>query len=117
MKQLQLLLIVLLMGCASGNAQEYSCQEIFEFVTENYDSRDNVSCIGSSMLVKANYYKVDGVGFVVGYFKSNDYDFTGEPYIFCGVSSTAWSNFKIYGISSWGKAFHTYIFDWKCDCY
>lgn len=79
---------------------------------------DRVNTMGSSMLVKAEYYQVDyNAGLVIAYIKNNEYDFKGKPYIFCGISSTRWSNFKSKGLyESWGKSFHEYIMDHTCDC-
>ena len=46
------------------------------------------------------------------------YDFRGKPYIFCGISSYTWTKFTSDGTyNSWGKAFHKYIMDNKCNCY
>ena len=110
--------ILLLIGVFSGKAQSVSCQELFEVVTSDYDNSDQTSCFGSTMLAKAEYYEYNNVGFVVGYIKSNDFDFDGSPYIFCGISSYTWSSFKSDGMTgSWGKSFHKYIMDSKCNCY
>ncbi|SDS49856.1 hypothetical protein SAMN04515667_2311 [Formosa sp. Hel1_31_208] len=99
-------------------AQSISCQELFETVTEYY-SNDSVTCLGSTMLVKVEYYKIEGNGFVVAYIKSNAYDFNGSPYIFCGISQQRWSAFKTNGMygGSWGESFHEYIRDYTCNCY
>lgn len=102
----------------STQGQTMSCQKIFNFVTQNYDSKDSVNCYTSSMLTKALYYEVDNMGFVVAYIKSNDFDVYGKPYIFCGISRMRWINFKSEGMyGSWGKSFHAYIRDYTCDCY
>lgn len=99
------------------HAQSMSCQEVFEIVTENYDSKNQVSCYGSSMLTKAIYYKLDEMGFVVAYLKSNEFDFRGKPYIFCGISDARWRSFKSAGMyGSWGESFHEYIMDYTCNC-
>ncbi len=121
MKSLLLVLFVLLPNLWQGstlNAQSISCQELYDFIVEEYDSKDQVTCYGSSMLTKVTRYTYDGNGFVVAFIKQNDYDFRGSPYIFCGVSSWTWSSFKISGMGdSWGEAFHEYIFGHKCACY
>ena len=70
------------------------------------------------MLAEVEYYELQNMGFVVAYIKSSDYDFTGKPYIFCGISSYTWSSFKTSGMmGSWGESFHEYIMDHTCDCY
>lgn len=118
MKTLKLIIVALFIFPITSNAQSISCQELFEIVTEKYDSKDEVTCFNSEMLTKATHYEVEGMGFVVGYIKSNNYDFRGKPYIFCGVSSWQWSSFKMNGMSnSWGEAFHEYIRNKICDCY
>src|SRR5690606_12616903 len=118
MKTQALLPFLIFFFCSLGvQAQTMSCQEVLEIVTENYDYRDNVTPIGSTMLSKATYYTVDGEGFVVAYIKSNQYDFQGRPYIFCGISSQRWTKFKSEGMyGSWGESFHAYIREYTCNC-
>lgn len=95
-----------------------SCEEVYSTVINNYDYKDAASCYGSSMLAKVEYYRLDNMGFVVGYIKRSDYDFSGQPYIFCGISSYQWSRFKASGMTgSWGESFHEYIMDYTCNCY
>ncbi|NVK53838.1 MAG: hypothetical protein HWD85_12955 [Flavobacteriaceae bacterium] len=101
-----------------SNGQGISCQEVYEIVTENYDYKDTVTPIGSSMLTRVTYYTLDGDGFVVANIKRNEYDFRGTPYIFCGISSQRWARFKNEGMfNSWGESFHAYIRDYTCNCY
>ena len=116
MKKIIIVLAVLLFGCIDSYSQSMSCQEVFDIVTSKYDRKESTTCFGSTMLVKVDYYTLDNNGFVVAYIKSNDYDFSGKPYIFCGISSMTWINFKVYGMNGWGEAFHKYIMDYKCNC-
>lgn len=109
--------ILLLLYSSEMIAQSMSCQELFDTVTKYYDNSDVVSTVGSTMLTKANFYNVQGTGFVVAYLKSNDYDLQGRPYIFCGISTQDWINFKNEGRSgSWGESFHKYIRENTCNC-
>ena len=106
-------LYALTCSCAS-----ISCQELFNYVVEQYDRKSYTTCYGSTMLTKVDYYVVDGNGFVVGYIKQNEWDYKGQPYLFCGISNYTWSQFKMNGMTgSWGKAFHDYIMDYTCNCY
>lgn len=112
-----LLLIVFLGTSVFSFSQSISCQKLFQIVTKEYDSKRNQSILMSSMLAKADYYRLDNIGFVVAYIKSNEYDFNGQPYIFCGISQSRWNSFVNAGIlDSWGKSFHQYIRDYTCDC-
>lgn len=98
--------------------QSISCQKVFDIVTEDYDYRDVLNPLMSTMLAKVTYYTLDGNGFVVAYIKKNEYDFQGKPYIFCGISSQRWSKFKSEGMfGSWGESFHAYIREYTCNCY
>lgn len=107
----------MLFSIFNGFSQSISCQEVLEIVTENYDRKESVNPIGSTMLAKATYYAVEGEGFVVAYLKSNEYDFQGRPYIFCGISSQRWAKFKNEGMfGSWGDSFHAYIREYTCNC-
>ena len=100
------------------NGQSISCQELFNVVTSDYDYSDETSCYGSSMLARVGYYEYNNMGFVVAYIKDSEYDFSGDPYIFCGISSYTWNSFKSSGMTgSWGESFHEYIMDNKCNCY
>ncbi len=98
------------------SANTVSCQKIYSTVTQLFDAKDYVSCIGSSVLTKVEYYLMDGVGFAIVYVKQNNYDIYGKPYIFCGVPLNNWNVFKIDGVSSWGESYHKYIRDYKCNC-
>lgn len=57
--------------------------------------------------------------YVVAEIKKDDYGFTVNKYIFCGIPFLNWTSFQFgsYGASaSYGERFHKYIFDYKCDC-
>lgn len=109
-------LSLILLSCTSSYSQTMGCQELFEIVTTKYDTTESVSCYGSSMLVKVDYYKVGNNSFAVAYIKSNQYDFKGTPYIFCGIPSMNWSYFKYNSKGSWGESYHHYIKDYTCNC-
>jgi len=99
-------------------SQEVSCNELLNYVKSKDSYPQTVNCYNSSLLAKVKRYEVDGVGIVVAYIKENEYDYRGKPYIFCGISSYTWINFTSDGTyNSWGKAFHKYIMDNKCNCY
>lgn len=99
------------------SAQNVSCNDLLKYAKSSDSYPDRVSPISSSMIAKAEYYRVDGGGLVIAYIKASDYDFTGKPYIFCGISSQRWSKFKSEGMyGSWGKAFHEYIREYTCNC-
>ena len=99
-------------------SQKYSCHEIMNYVKNNYDKQEIVICYGSKMLIKAEWYEIDGTGYVIAYFSQFDYDIYGKPYIFCGISRERWYSFKLNGTyGSWGESFHEKIMNLKCDCY
>ena len=119
MKKIFVLLFILFWGCSKTYSQSISCNELYDIVINNYDDKQSVSCIGSNMLVRVDYYTLNDNSFVVAYIKSFEYDFRGKPYIFCGLSSITWSYFKleaVYG-GSWGQSFNKYIMDYNCNCY
>lgn len=100
-----------------GFGQRLSCQEAYEIVLKNGTNKRTIKIINSSMLNKVEKYEVDGSLYVIGWIKSNDYDYKGKPYLFCGVSRWDWNMFATEYISSAGEAFHKYIFPYKCNCY
>ena len=117
-KMKKTLLNLFLMLSLTSFSQEVRCNDLLDYVKSEDSYPQTVSCFNSSMLVKVERYEADGVGVVVAYIKENDYDFSGKPNIFCGISSYAWTNFTSDGVyDSWGKAFHKYIMDNKCNCY
>ena len=114
---LVLIVISFLLLGSKSYTQTISCQELYETVTANNRPTSSTTCMGSTMLVKAEYYTYQGTGYVVAFIKRNQYDFRGTPYIFCGISSYRWSIFRSKGTSdSWGKAFHEHIMGNKCNC-
>ena len=116
-KLLPLISLIFLLGISTTKAQSVSCSELYSYVKNEGGYPSSQSCMGSSFLAKVERYEVDGNGVVVAWIKSNDYDFTGKPYIYCGISSYTWSNFTSAGImGSWGKAFHQYIKGNNCNC-
>jgi hypothetical protein len=116
MKKILLLFSLILWGHI-GFSQSVSCQSLQEEIEEAAELESTATCVGSSALVKAEYYTLDGDGFVIVYLKSNQYDFSGRPYVFCNISSARWSKFVSEGRNgSWGKAFNTYIRDYLCNC-
>lgn len=115
MKKLLLCLVLLLP--VAGYTQSASCSDLVSYAKLEDSYPDKVLPMGSSMLAKVEYYRVNGGGLVIAYIKKNDYDYTGTPYIFCGISSQRWAKFKSEGMfGSWGEAFHNYIREYTCDC-
>ena len=113
----KILILATLFIATIFSAQSMSCNDLVNYAKSSDSFPDVVKPLNSSMIAKAEYYKVDGGGIVIAYLKSNDYDFTGKPYIFCGISAQRWFNFKLDGLSgSYGKAFHEYIREYTCDC-
>jgi hypothetical protein len=113
----KLILITTIIFSLSTFSQEVSCNALMDYVEKNDSYPQTVNCFNSSLLVKVKRYEVGGATVVVAYIKKNEYDFRGKPYIFCGISSYTWTKFTSDGTyNSWGKAFHKYIMDNKCNC-
>ena len=98
-------------------SQTTSCNDLVQYAKSADSYPDRVNPFNSTMIAKAEYYTVDNGGLVIAYLKSNDFDYSGKPYIFCGISAQRWAKFKSEGsYGSWGEAFHQYIMDYKCNC-
>jgi hypothetical protein len=98
-----------------------SCDSLLEYITSNGYSKGTLInyTLDSEWLKEVKAYSYDYKIYVVAKIKRNEYNYQANTYIFCGISSTNWSNFKNggYGDSdSYGERFHKYIFDFKCDC-
>lgn len=98
-------------------SQSIRCSELKEILEVKAELVTSSTCFGSTALVKAEYYTSNGEGYAIVYLKSNEYDISGKPYVFCGISNTRWNKFVSEGrYGSWGKAFNTYIRDYLCNC-
>ena len=110
-------LVLLFVFSHATKAQTPTCSELYSYVKQNGGYPSARSCFGSSFLAKVERYEVNGDGVVVAWIKSNEYDFNGKPYMYCGISSSTWSYFTSAGtMGSWGKAFHKYIKGNNCNC-
>lgn len=112
-----LLFFILSTYYSSSFSQSITCQDLKESIVENANLISSISCSGSSMLVKAQYFKYKDKGYVIAYLKSDQYDFNGTPYMYCGISSERWYQFVSIGKNgSWGKSFNEYIKNLICNC-
>lgn len=102
--------------------QSVSCSELLQYVVKNGRSKATVNSyqlFDSSWLKEVKAYSIENSLFVVATIKRNEYDFTGQKYIFCGIPSSNWSNFYngLYDLNlSYGERFHKYIFKYQCEC-
>jgi len=107
----------LFINCSISYSQSISCEDLKEELESEANLENSVTCFGSTALVKAEYYTYEGNSFVIVYLKSNNYDFRGKPYVFCGISYSIWNRFVSEGrYGSWGKSFDMYIKDYLCKC-
>jgi len=111
-----LLYIILLLCVISVKAQDIDCDDLMSYIKNKGSYSTTVTPYNSSMLISASLYYYNGDYFVIAKFKTNEYDYTGRSYIFCGVPYSNWLEFYSSGSISYGKAFHAYILDYKCDC-
>ncbi|WP_418510790.1 hypothetical protein [Corallibacter sp.] len=106
----------------SGTSQTTSCEDLLSYIQDNGYRKSKLSSytLDSSWLYEVTAYTYDYDIYVVAKIKKSEYSYQTNTYIFCGVPSTNWSNFKNGGYgdpNSYGKRFHKYIFDYKCECY
>lgn len=113
--KITLLFMFLILWVISAKSQDIDCDDLISYIKNKGGYPTTVTPYNSSMLISASLYYFDGDYYVIAKFKTSDYDYTGRSYIFCGVPYSNWINFSTSS-SSYGKAFHTYILDYKCDC-
>ena len=106
---------------ASNVVQTPSCEDLKDFIIDNGHYLGKVSgyTMDSSWLMNATAYTYEYKTYVIAEIKTNEYSYKGKEYVFCGVPSSNWSNFKIgsYGDgNSYGKRFHKYIMSYQCNC-
>lgn len=101
--------------------QQVSCEDLFEFIINKGYKKGAVSSytMNSSWLNEVTAYSYENKIFVVAKIKENEYSYNTNSYIFCGIPSMNWTNFVYGGYGdddSYGKRFHKYIMDYKCNC-
>lgn len=118
MKQLYTLLILLIPFV--GFNQSVTCSELVNYVESELGYPSTTYTYESSWLQKVEfYYYPDAMDYIaIAYIKENQYSFSYNKYIFCGISSWNKSNFSSKIINnSYGESFHEYIMPYKCNCY
>lgn len=123
------LLILLIVCCLPviSFSQTISCEDLLEYVEDEGRSEGEVSSFtlalaldkGSSWLKEVKGYSVENTIVVVAEIKRDDFGFSTDKYVFCGVPSSNWRNFKSAFTDSdmsYGEKFHKYIMDYKCNC-
>lgn len=113
--KISLSIIAMLFCILSAKSQDIDCDDLMSYIKNKGGYPTTVTPYNSSMLISASLYSYKGDYYVIAKFKTSDYDYTGRSYIFCGVPYYNWINFSTSS-SSYGKAFHAYIMDYKCDC-
>lgn len=102
--------------CLLSAYSQLRCSEAVKIIEKN-NYRQSEHCFGSDWLLKVTRYNVEGNSYVIAYIKQSNFDLSGKPYLFCGVSASNWSNFRFEGMTdSYGQAFHKYIMDYTCNC-
>ena len=121
MKKVSVFLFLFFTFSNIAYTQSVSCYELTQFVVENGYRKGSLSSytLNSSWLTEVTAYSYDNSIFVVAKIKRNEYSYTSETYVFCGISNSNWNSFYYggYGIStSYGERFHKYIIDYQCNC-
>ncbi|WP_074406090.1 hypothetical protein [Aquimarina megaterium] len=103
-------------------AQQVDCNELIDLIKSKgyYTGKVDSYILDSSWLYKVTAYTYNYKTFVIAMIKRNEYSYSTDTYIFCGVPSSNWNNFKhggYYDSDSYGKRFHKYIMEYKCNCY
>ncbi|MFL0354743.1 hypothetical protein [Xanthomarina sp. GH4-25] len=103
-------------------SQEVACSDLVNYIKQKGYSNGTVSSytLDSEWLYEVKAYSYDYDIYVIAKIKTSEYSYSTNTYIFCGIPSYNWSNFQYggYGDSdSYGKRFHKYIMDYKCNCY
>jgi len=102
-------------------AQTVTCDELIEFIEKEGYHSGSVSNfeMNSSWLYKVTAYTYDYRLYIIAEVKRNEYSTQTTQYVFCGVPSMNWQNFRFkgYGDSdAYGKRFHKYILEYQCAC-
>ena len=103
-------------------AQEVSCTDLQDFIEDYGYEKASLSSytLNSSWLYKVTAYTYEYKIYVIAEIKTNQYSYSTNSYVFCGIPSQNWQYFQYggYGDSnSYGERFHKYIFNYQCNCY
>jgi hypothetical protein len=122
MKNLFITALTSLLFSFNSFSQDVSCDDLLAFIKSEGYYKASLSryTLNSSWLHKVTAYSYDYKTYVVAEIKNNEYSYQTNTYIFCGIPSQNWSNFRYggYGGSqSYGERFHKYIINYQCNCY
>ncbi len=119
------LIFFLLLGSHHLTGQEINCEELLEYVEEHGDFYDRVDITDllleddSGWIKQVTSYEIDDVIVVIAEFNRDKYGIKTDKYVYCGIPDENWRAFankfnkpKI----SYGKKFHKYIINYKCNC-
>jgi len=106
---------------STANSQKVECADLYAFIVENGYRKATVQnyILNSSWLYKVTAYSYEYEVYVVAEIKENEYSYKTRSYIFCGIPNLNWQYFQYGGFDdspSYGKRFHKYIMNYKCDC-
>ncbi|MCB0501529.1 MAG: hypothetical protein KDD32_02515 [Bacteroidetes bacterium] len=98
-----------------------NCDELYTYIKSKGNQKGKVSSytMNSEWLKTVTAYEYLGDIYVIAEIKRNEYSFSTNSYIFCGIPQSNWNNFKLGGLgvpNSYGERFHNYIFNYKCNC-
>ncbi|HOD09657.1 MAG TPA: hypothetical protein PKH91_02850 [Flavobacterium sp.] len=115
------LIVLFFINSNLSYSQTISCNELLSFIKENGYLKSTISSytLNSSWLYKVTAYEYDYKTYVVAEIKRNEYSYSTDTYIFCGIPNNNWNNFKNSYYNSndtYGERFHKYIIDYKCNC-
>lgn len=115
------LLIAFLFFGITSYSQSVSCEDLLSFIQDKgtYVSKTSSFIMQSSWLQEVVAYRYESKYYVVAKIKKDEYSYSTNTYIFCGIPYMNWSNFQYggYGDSnSYGERFHKYIMDYQCNC-
>jgi len=122
MKTVYVIITILILSIVEARAQNITCTELLNFVEENGYKKGEVSSLqlyDSSWLKSVEAYQYKNTIFVVAEIKADDFGFSTQKYIFCGIPLRNWESFENAWLdteSSYGKKFQKYIINYKCSC-
>ncbi len=117
-----IIVVIMLFGInPKCKAQQINCDNLISFIKVNGYSKNSISSyiLNSSWLYKVTAYSYEYKIFVIAEIKRNEYSYSTDSYIFCGIPANNWTNFKYggyYDSDSYGERFHKYIINYRCNC-
>lgn len=130
---MRLFFVLLLFSSFCYSQEQIACEDAIKKIEDNGNLTDTLkdvqiildavykSVSGDIWLKEVKCYEINNTNFVVAEIYSDNLKLFTKKYLFCGIPKENWEHFYNETVlssnkESYGKKFHKYIIDFKCNC-